>query len=86
MKVQSLHCFCAELCQILAGKVSVLDDFLGREDINWRGLSSELARRVYQDNEIGPRSQRAFVVDDTSKARAGRKPPKRSWRMPDGKP
>jgi len=73
MKVSSLHCFCAELCQILAGKVSVLYDFLGREDINWRGLSSELARRVYQDNVIGSRSQRAFVVDDTSKARTGRK-------------
>ena len=73
MKVSSLHCFCAELCQILQGKVSVLYDFLGREDINWRGLSSELARRVNQHNEIGPRSQRAFVVDDTSQARSGRK-------------
>ena len=73
MKVPSLHCFCAELCQILAGKVSVLYDLLGREDINWRGLSGELARRVHQDNELGPRSQRAFVVDDTSQARAGRK-------------
>ena len=73
MKVTSLHCFCAELCQILAGKVSVLYDFLGREDIHWRALSSRVARRVYQANEMGPRSQRAFVVDDTSKARAGRK-------------
>jgi hypothetical protein len=73
MKVKSLHCFCAELCQILAGQVSVLYDFLGREDIHWRGLAGELARRVYQANELGPRSQRAFVVDDTSKARAGRK-------------
>jgi hypothetical protein len=73
LKVKSLHCFCAELCQILAGQVSVLYDFLGREDINWRGLASELARRVYQGNDLGPRSQRAFVVDDTSQARAGRK-------------
>ncbi len=73
MKVKSLHCFCAELCQILAGQVSVLYDFLGREDINWRGLAGELARRVYQANELGPRSQRALVVDDTSQARAGRK-------------
>jgi DDE superfamily endonuclease len=73
LKVKSLHCFCAELCQILAGGVNVLYDFLGREDINWRGLSSDLARQVYQDNEIGCRSYRAFVVDDTSKARAGRK-------------
>lgn len=73
LKVKSLHCFCAELCQILAGHVSVLYDFLGREDINWRGLLGELARRVYQGNDLGPRSQRAFVVDDTSQARAGRK-------------
>ena len=73
LKVPSLHCFCAELCQILQGKVSVLYDFLGREDINWRGLSSELARRVNGDNSLGLRSQRAFVVDDTSKARSGRK-------------
>lgn len=73
MKAKSIHCFCSELCQILAGKVSVLYDFLGRENINWRGLSSELSRRVYQDNEMGAPSERAFVVDDTSKARAGRK-------------
>jgi DDE superfamily endonuclease len=73
MKVKSIHCFCAELCQILGGQVSVLYDFLGREDINWRGLSAELARRVYHANDLGPRSQRAFVVDDTSQARAGRK-------------
>jgi hypothetical protein len=73
MKVKSIHCFCSELCQILAGQVSVLYDFLGREDINWRGLASELARSVCHDNDLGARSQRAFVVDDTSQARAGRK-------------
>jgi hypothetical protein len=73
MKVKSLHCFCAEWCQILAGQVSVLYDFLGREDINWRGLAGELARKVYHAHDLGPRSQRAFVVDDTSQARAGRK-------------
>jgi hypothetical protein len=73
LKAKSLHCFCAELCQFLAGQVSVLYDFLGREDINWRGLAAELARQVDRANDLGPRSQRAFVVDDTSQARAGRK-------------
>ena len=73
MKVKSIHCFCCELCQILAGRVSVLYDFLGREDINWRGFSCQLARRVYHANDLGACSQRAFVVDDTSQARAGRK-------------
>ena len=73
LKAKSLHSFCSELCQIMAGKVSVLYDFLGREDLNWRRLSSELARRVFQENEIGSLNQRAFVVDDTSQERAGRK-------------
>lgn len=73
LKVKSIHCFCAELCQILAGKVSVLYDFLGREDVNWRGLSSELAQKVSRAIDLGSPSQRAFVVDDTSKARPGRK-------------
>ena len=73
MKVKSIHCFCCELCQFLAGQVSVLYDFLGREDINWRGLACELARRVDRANDLGARSQRALVVDDTSQARAGRK-------------
>ncbi len=73
MKAKSLHCFCAELCQILAGGVSVLYDFLGREDINWRALSVELARRIHQAIDLGHPGQRAFVVDDTSQARAGRK-------------
>jgi len=73
MKASSIHCFCAELGQILNGKVSVVYDFLGREDINWRGFSSALARRINQQNDLGPKSQRAFVIDDTPKARSGRK-------------
>src|SRR5208337_3843286 len=71
LRVKSLHAFCSELCQILAGGVSVLYDLLGREDINWRGLVAELARRVYRGNDLGPRSRCAFVVDDTAQARAG---------------
>src|SRR5919109_3142761 len=71
--LQSIHCFCAELGQILQGQVSVLYDFLGREDVSWRGLSSQVARRVIQDNDLGPRRHRAFVVDDSVQARAGRK-------------
>lgn len=71
--VQSIHCFCAELAQILGGKVSVLYDLLGREDINWRQLSGDLVRRICRQNELGPFEQRAFVVDDSIKARRGRK-------------
>lgn len=71
--LQSIHCLCAQLGQILHGQLSVLYDFLGREDVSWRGLSSQVARRVIQDNDLGRRRHRAFVVDDSVKARAGRK-------------
>jgi hypothetical protein len=73
LTLKSIHCFCAQLGQILQGQASVLYDFLGREDICWRGLSSQVARRVLQDNELGCPKQRAFVVDDSVKARSGRK-------------
>ncbi len=73
LTLKSIHCFCQELAQILQGQASVLYDFLGREDIGWRALSGQTAQRVYQDNDLGPRAQRAFVVDDTIKERAGRK-------------
>ena len=32
-----------------------------------------MARRIFHQNDFGPRRQRALVVDDTSQARAGRK-------------
>jgi DDE superfamily endonuclease len=73
LTLKSIHCFCAELGQILKGQASVLYDFLGREDIGWRGLSSQVSRRVVRDNDIGPAAQRAFVIDDSVKARSGRK-------------
>ena len=73
LTLKSIHCFCAERGQILQGKVSVLYDFLGREDVNGRGLSTQLAQRVSQQNDRGPRSQCALVVDDATQARAGRK-------------
>ena len=73
LKVKSIHCYCVELGQILIGKASVMYDFPGREDINWRGFSSEPARRVNQQNDLGSLSERAFVVDDTGKAGSGRK-------------
>ena len=69
----SIHCLCAQLGQILQGRLSVLYDFLGREDICWRGLSSQVSRRLIQQNELGARRHRAFVVDDSVKPRAGRK-------------
>ena len=73
LRLKSIHCLCTQLGQFLQGQASVLYDFLGREDICWRGLSHQLARRVLEHNEIGPLGQRAFVVDDSIKGRRGKK-------------
>jgi len=61
LQAKSIHCFCAQLCQILQGKVSVLYDFLGREDINWRGLPGQLYRyqgRNYTAHQLYARVRR----------------------------
>lgn len=73
LNLQSIHCYCSELGQILQGKVSVLYDFLGREDVGWRAFSTRVARRIGQENDLGPIKQRAFVIDDSLKERSGRK-------------
>lgn len=71
--LRSIHCFCSELGQFIQGQASVLYDFLGRENVSWRSLSAQTALAVCQQNDLGPREQRAFVVDDTIKQRTGRK-------------
>lgn len=71
--LRSIHCFCSELGQFIKGQASVLYDFLGREDVSWRSISAQTSVGVYHNNDLGPREQRAFVVDDTIQQRAGRK-------------
>jgi hypothetical protein len=46
LEVKSLHCFCAELCQILAGQVSVLHDFLGRVRLLPRSENPGICKRA----------------------------------------
>jgi len=79
----SIHCFCGELCQFIGAKKNhgersnrpedVLYSILGREDINWRKQSIAASKSVLRQNDFGPESQRAFVVDDTIKLRRGKK-------------
>ena len=77
----SIHCFCAELCQFIRcgnreGEKSnrpedVLYNVLGREDINWRKQAMMTSRSILKQNDLGPESKRAFVADDSIKARRG---------------
>jgi len=44
-------------------------DLLKREDVNWRVLNLQTAKGVYQQNALGQSRIRAFVLDDSIKAR-----------------
>lgn len=80
LNLASIHCFCSELCQFLAGRKDdsqrrqdILYGVLGREDINWRSMSRKVSKDVVMQTDLGSVSQRAFVVDDSIKRRRGKK-------------
>ena len=80
LKLDSIHCFCSELCQFMdLGKdnpqrpAEVIYDFWGREDINWRKFAQKVTHKVYQELSFNQDPDLCFVVDDTLKARRGKK-------------
>lgn len=80
LKVSSIHCFCAELCQFLTGRKDdsqrrqdILYGVMGREDINWRNMSGKVSMNAASETDLGSVNQRAFVVDDSIKPRRGEK-------------
>ena len=80
LKLESVHCFCSELCQYLThrgGKAKnpaeIIYSFWGREDINWRAFAHKVTKKVSQTLKFNDRSENCFVLDDTLKARRGKK-------------
>ena len=53
--------------------MDILYSVMRQEGINWRKMSSELSKNVFSENDLGPAHKRAFVVDDSIKARRGKK-------------
>lgn len=51
----------------------VMYDLLKREDINWRDLNLGLAGKVYDSHKLAMSETRALVLDDSIKARRGKK-------------
>ncbi len=51
----------------------VMYDLLKREEINWRALNSQSAKAVYQHHQLSGSRVKAFVLDDSIKARRGKK-------------
>lgn len=80
LKLPSIFCFCAELCQYLKREekrperpADIIYDFWSREDINWRGWAREVSRKIGVQVDLGKTAKTAFVVDDTLRQRRGKK-------------
>lgn len=54
-------------------KKDVMYDLLKREDIDWRGLNSKVAKEIYQQQGIASNRTRVYVLDDSIKKRHGKK-------------
>lgn len=54
-------------------KKDVMYDLLKREDINWRSLNLQTAKRVYLSQKLETSRVKAFVLDDSIKSRRGKK-------------
>lgn len=74
LPVRSISSFCGKfLSAYLNGGMHVVYRFLRREDVNWRSLSTSVARTVYTAHSLGDDEESAFVADDSLKHRRGRK-------------
>jgi hypothetical protein len=74
LPVKSIRSFCGRfLSAYLHGGMQVVYRFLRREDINWRSLSTSVAKTVYKAHDLGREPESALVADDTLKHRRGRK-------------
>ncbi len=56
-----------------AAKKDVMYDLLKREDVNWRELNQQAARKIYVTYKLGSSRIKAFVLDDSIKTRRGKK-------------
>lgn len=63
---KSLQCF-------TDARKDVMYDYLKREDVKWRRLHYQLARQVAKEHKLMDHEIRAFVLDDSVKARRGKK-------------
>lgn len=80
LKASSIHLFSRDSLQGFAdARKDVIYDFLKRENVNWRGLHLQIARKTYQDHQLDKSQIKAFVVDDSVKIRTGKKMGGVSW-------
>ena len=80
LKLESVHCFCSELCHYLESKgersnkpVEILYSFWGRIDISWRNFARKSSKKVAVNTGLYSDQNACFVIDDTLKVRRGKK-------------
>ena len=76
LNVSSIAVFCRTALSVFSrAKKDVLYDFLKREDIHWRKLNLHTAKEVYRQHALHHSQVRAYVLDDSIKARHRPTPP-----------
>jgi len=74
LNVSSIAVFCRSALSVFSrAKKDVLYDFLKREDIHWRKFNLHTARELYRRHGMKHSQVKAFVLDDSIKARRGKK-------------
>ena len=74
LNVSSIAVFCRTALSVFSrANKDVLYDFLKREDIHWRKLNLHTAKALYQQHALNHSQVRAYVLDDSIKARRGKK-------------
>ena len=73
LNASSIHLFSRDALQGFAdARKDALYDFLKREDVNWRSLHFQVARKVWQAHHLKSDQIKALVVDDSVKMRTGK--------------
>ena len=74
LNVASIAVFSRQAMSVFCGaKKDVLYDLLKRENIDWRTFNLRVAKNIYNDEKIQSSKMKVFVLDDSIKARRGKK-------------
>ncbi len=74
VKNESIYLFSRTAMQTFTkSKKDIIYDYIKKEDVNWRGLNLQSAKKVYQSENLKCCEHKAFVLDDSVKIRCGKK-------------
>ena len=72
--VSSIAVFAKQSLKVFSeAKKDVMYELLKREDVDWRGLNTNVAKTLYTQQNISSNGIKAYVLDDSIKKRRGKK-------------